>query len=262
MANSVALVCPVHKPKFKLFARFAESYGEAKPDCDLYFVLGEDERALLNEYTAVWNKTPFLFTPTIPGNESVVNFKKFHGLVELLKTGAYLGIAAIDADSLFVDRGFHDSFSRFKREMTVCGYPLKYLDREPFHLVVEKSCEYFKPSPSLDRYRQVYAWWNTLPWYRADHIEPFLSDIGYRKHRFAHQSWYAYDHILYQAWLAKEGLIQFDDCHYLLEYPEMMRTKDLDNFAEHTLDWVRHSARRMPIFENQKPLMYFHTDRE
>jgi hypothetical protein len=42
----------------------------------------------------------------------------------------------------------------------------------------------------------------------------------------------------------------------------MMRTKDLDNFAAHTLDWVRHSARRMPIFKGQSPLMYFHTDRE
>ncbi len=262
MANSVALVCPVHKPKFKLFARFAESYKAVQPDCDLIFILSEDERPFLSEYREVWSKTPFIFAPSVPGNASVINFKKFHALVELLNTGAYQGIAAIDADSLFVSGGFHESFDRFKKELTLCGYPLEYLDREPFHLVVEKSCDYFKPSNSLDRYRQIYAWWNTLPWYVAEHVGPFLADIGYRHHRFAHQSWYAYDHILYQAWLASKDLIRFDDRHYLLEYPEMMRTKDLDNFAEHRLDWVRHSARRMPIFKGQSPLIYFHTDRE
>ena len=260
--NSVALACPVHRPKFSLFTRFVESYKNVRPDCDLFFVLGEDERGVLDDYRRVWDETEYIFAEKIEPNPSVITYKKFVALDQLAGTGRYRGIAAVDADSEFVRGGFHDSFNRFKAEMKVCGYPLEHLDRDPFHEVVAETVRYFKASPELNEYRQIYAWWNTLPWYVDDHILPFLASVGFYEHRFVNQSWYAYDQTLYHAWLASEGQLKFDDRHILLEYPEMMRTADLDNFGAHTLDWVRHSARRMPIFKGQNPLMHFHTDRE
>lgn len=260
--NTVALVCPVHKPKFPLFSRFVESYKNVRPDCDLFFVLSEDERPLLNEYKAVWDENEYLFAPRCDPNPSVITYKKFLGLDNLRHTGCYKGIAAIDADSEFVRDGFHASFERFESEKSICGYPLEYLDQDPFHEVVSMSASYFPSSQQLEEYRGVYAWWNTLPWYVSDHLSPFLKSVGFFEHSFANQSWYAYDQTVYHAWLASEGMVKVDNRNILLEYPEMMRTKDLDNFAAHKLDWVRFSARRMPIFKGQSPLMHFHTDRE
>jgi hypothetical protein len=259
--NRVALLCPVHRPKFSLFARFVESYARVQPDCDLYFVLGEDERPYLDEYRAHYRALPYLFAPRYDPNPSVISYKKFFGLNELHSLGRYEGIAAIDADSEFLTSGFHDSFDRFRSEMSLPAYPLEGLDEDPFRNVVRISCSYFPPTPGLEAYSQVYAWWNTLPWYVADHLPAFLESAGYFRNRFVGQSWYAYDQIVYHAWLMGEGLAKIHPSPILLEYPEMMRTKDLDNFADHKLDWLRYSSRKFPIFEGQRPLMYFHTDR-
>lgn len=260
--NRVALVCPVHGPKFGFFAHLVASFKVVRPDCDLYFVLSESERAALPRYQEHWNEAEYIFAPDVQPNPSVITYKKFVGLEHLREKGVYRGIAAIDADSEFLRSGFHDSFDRFESNMTVCGYPLEGLDRDPFHEVVEECCRYFARSPELEQYKTLYAWWNTLPWYVADHLPSFFQAVGYFRDKFAGHSWYAYDQILYHAWLSSEQKIGFDDRHILLEYPELMRTKDLDNFGSHKLDWVRHSARRMPIFGGQSPLMHFHTDRD
>jgi hypothetical protein len=259
--NNVALVCPVHMPKFAQFREFVASYESVQPDCDLYFILSEEARHKESKYKEIWNRTEFIFAPTETPNDSVITYKKFYGIHEVWRAQKYEGIGAVDVDSLFVGAGFHESFSRFREGATILGIPLSQLPEEPFQRIVQMSTWFFKQSEELDKYRKMYAWWNTIPWYQAEHISGFLAAIGFYRHRFVNQGWDSFDQIMYHGWLLSEGLAKVSEKHVFLEMPEMMKPEELANLEELKLDWLRYSARKSKIFEGQEPLMYFHTDR-
>ncbi|HEY3782174.1 MAG TPA: hypothetical protein VGL56_13910 [Fimbriimonadaceae bacterium] len=259
--NKVALVCPVHMPKFAQFREFVASYELVQPDCDLYFILSEEARHKEAKYKEVWDRTEFIYTPTVTPNDSVISCKKFHGLHQLWKTQRYEGIAAVDVDSVFAGVGFHESFARFKHDPTIFGCPLSRYPTKPFHDVVRLSTRLFGQSEELDRYKKIYAWWNTIPWYQSEHISAFLTRVGFYQHGFVNQDWHSFDQVMYHGWLISEGLAKVGDMHISAEMPEKMRPDEIANLASRRLDWIGYAARESSVFAGQNPLMYFHTDR-
>jgi hypothetical protein len=182
-----------------------------------------------------------------------------YGVNHLYKQNKYYGYAASDSESLFLRSGFEKSFWDFYNKREIICYPT---DVDFLINIQKQSAKIYPENAELKLFKTQYSVWNTLPWFVDQHLGEYFKDSGYDKDYFFTCEWEVFDQLNYQAWLISKGLFKVSKTQYRLEYPEDMPTNKRDIFLNTEVDWIRYGARNLPCFIKQKPLMYFHVDRD
>jgi hypothetical protein len=257
--NNLAIIVPIHFPKIEWLKKLCESYNLIKPDIDLYIVVSEEEQNKLNFYQEIVNPHQIIICPNVNSSRSPVTYKKMHGLHEVYKMQKYYGYACVDSESLFINTGFEESFMRFYNDKVLYCYPT---DVDFLINIQHQSSKFFKENEELKKFKKMYSVWNTIPWFVDQHLGSYFKDIKYDEGFFFKCDWEVFDQLSYQAWLISKNLYKISDIQYRLEYPEDMKESERNIFKNISVDWIRFGARNLLCFANNKPLMYFHTDRD
>jgi len=259
MQNHLAMIVPVNYPKIDRFNEFYKSYQMVNPDIDFYAVISEEESNKLDEYNQIIPEETIIICPDVNSSKNPITYKKMFALKHLHALGQYCGYATPDCECLFVRGGFDASFMKFYYEREIVCYPT---DVDFLINIQKESCIFFEENSNLKIFKSMYSFWNTLPWYVDLHLDSFFNDTKYDSGTFFNCKWEVFDHLCYQAWLVHKGLFKISEKQFRLEYTEDMKPKELEIFENVDLDWLRYGARNHEYLRNQKPLMYFHADRD
>jgi len=259
MINNLAMIVPIHFPKIEWLEKLTKSYNLVKPDIDLYVVVSEEESDKIEFYKKLIDEKNIIICPNVNSSKSPVTYKKMFGLYYVFQMKKYYGYACVDSESLFVNTGFEKSFMKFYDDRVIYCYPS---DVDFLINIQEKSSRIFTENEELKKFKKMYSVWNTIPWFIDQHLETYFKDVEYNNGFFFSCDWEVFDQLNYQAWLISKNLFKISDIQYRLEYPEDMKENERNIFQKIKIDWVRFGARNLSCFKNQKPLMYFHADRD
>jgi hypothetical protein len=200
-----------------------------------------------------------IICPKVNSSKSPVTYKKMFALHYLHQQNKYYGYAAIDSESLFLNSGFEKSFWNFYNKREIVCYPT---DVDFLINIQRKSSEIFPENQQLKLFKEQYSVWNTLPWFIDQHLDAYFKDCNYENNYFFNCEWEVIDQLNYQAWLIYRGLFKISTIQYRLEYPEDMPSNTRSIFETIEADWIRYGSRHLKCLKTQKPLMYFHIDRD
>lgn len=181
-----AICAPVHPPMFTHAVNFVNSYRKFYIDEDLFLIFSREEEARL--FSLECDRT--LYRSIIvddlyirEGASGIVSRKKFYGLKHIFKNYNYQFVAAVDADSIFIQRKkysllFEDFYNRATLYTSISTDLLAHLSIAMDPIAMFKGrLEPFRDM--LFRFGATgnYFWFNDIPVYRRDIFSMMWVDL-------------------------------------------------------------------------------------
>lgn len=263
--KKVAVVCPVHPPKFDFLRNCIHSFHKCGLNfsADFWIVFGTFEDAL--KFGAFER---FLIVPegVNLSTRGVINIKKLWAVSELSKMG-YDYIITIDADFMF-NRNVNlvEICERFFAEKVIIRCPTVH----DFYVNINRQClSRFAHNPDSKNIPvNMYFWLNQPCIYRTDNLQKFFAALG--NFDLNQLTWEDFDHILYTYYLILyEGFRLYPMPNWSPELPPFDDTDRItDTFSLNDFEGVHLLVCRKRLYfwiQKKQPdneiMMIIHLDR-
>ena len=263
----IAVVIPVHPPRFKYVPMLVNSYLKNMKYIDLYFVMtSEDEQKLLQEYPV-----NFIILPKdidhdrLEESRGYPTFKKFYALNQIKDDYDYA--ITMDVETEFLDlKNLDTVVCNFceKKEVYGCNHNGKFKKRNKKPEKINNKCAEFL-DVQVDN-QNVFFWFSQIPIYHMKIFSKFIDHIDFENHNkiIDKLSWYtSFEYIIFMYYCVKYhgykivDLEQYNLCfNWSLE--DNLNEDCRNRLKEHNIE-VNWQVLGMPIFE--ETLIIYQIDR-
>jgi hypothetical protein len=194
----IALLIPIHPPHYHFIYKLINKLKQNHIQIDIFLIFSNisdfNKFEMKNDIKYIIIKKPFT-------TESIVTFKKFFGLQQLINS-KYDYFICCDAEIDIIPENFTNENIRnkikniFNNKKIYAGDTSKDLLLK----ITETSANLFPNE--LDQLKNItnnfnlYFWWSDIPVYRRTDLEDFFKKINYTK-----INWFHYDYLIYQYYL-------------------------------------------------------------
>ena len=198
--NTIALIIPIHPPKFKFIYNLKKKINTIYKCCDIILIFSKN-----SEYDQFKYKENFksIILPSNYKTNNLITFKKFYALNVLKEKYSYYIVCDSEID--IIDENF--TYENISIKINEFYSNKKIFSGEVLSEQIgpqnkTKSCSnIFKNRDDKNKLKnltnnyRLYYWWSDLPVYKGSHLDDFFSKINENnlgKHYFDHKIYLNY----------------------------------------------------------------------
>ena len=197
--NSIALVIPIHPPKFNFIYNLKKKIMTINKCCDIFLVFSNE-----NEYNQFIHKEEFK-TIILPPNcvtNNIIIFKKFYALNILKKNYSYYIVCDGEIDIIDENFTYENILMKINKFYNSKKIFSGEINSNHQRAIIQISSNIFKSADDKNKLKNLtnnynlYYWWSDLPVFKGSHLDDFFSKIKYNeifvKRHFDHKIYLNY----------------------------------------------------------------------
>jgi hypothetical protein len=198
--DNIAFLIPIHTPHYHYMYKLLKKIKNNDIEIDIFLIFSNTTD--YNNFLMKNEIKPIICDNSITVTRSIVTFKKFYGLKQLINS-KYDYIICCDSEidilcSNFTNENINNKIRNIFNTKKIYAGDTSGI--EVARLITQTSANLFPDKhdflKNITNNFTLYFWWSDLPVYRTTDIAQFLNMINY-----TNINWYHFDYIIYQYYL-------------------------------------------------------------